>query len=116
MKSNVIAFESISAAVPLSRVKKSKDTRYIPSYVDVGTLQMRACQLSARWRLRGSEPFPDRYLAQVREMITDSVRGVGSVSFTRLISGDQSLVFLAEDDMGPYSYGFVLQESWFRKN
>lgn len=116
MKGQVIVLESVAAG-PRERISApEKDTRYSPSYVDVGTLQLRACQLSARWRLRGSEPFPQEYLDSVEEMIEEGVRGVEHVGIRKSKEGYRIVTFTTEDDWGAYSYSFLLKPEWFCKN
>jgi hypothetical protein len=110
---NVIALEAIA---PRSRDVEfgapQRDSRFSPSFVDLGTLQLRACALSAEWRLRGHKAFPTEYKKSVALMIQRHVRHVTNIRF----DDDAGRVhFSAKDEYGVYQYSFEMKADWFAK-
>lgn len=101
----------MASRVPRARddasLQAETDHRFGPSFVDLGLLQTRACQLSFPWRRQ--EPFPGTYLQEVEEMIRHYVRDVE-------VSIRQGVVFLSGSDRwGTYSHSFTLKTDWFNK-
>lgn len=88
------------------------DVRFSPSFVDLGVLQLRACALSAPWRLRGYRAYPDEFKSSVQLMLRRHVRHIQSIEFD-----DEHgwLRFTTEDTYGRYQYAIELKADWFAK-
>lgn len=88
------------------------DTKYSPSFVDVGTLQNRACSLAAGYAGPLNDPFHPEYVRAVLRMIYQEVRHVISAEVD---VGEERAKFSTKDQWGTYTYSFEIKSAWFTK-
>ena len=84
------------------------DSRFRPSFVDIGHLQNVCCRMASDWKDQGLEEFPSRYLADVRIMIERYVRHVVKIT----ISDRNVVTFLTKDKWSTFAYSFELNVNW----
>lgn len=106
----------LAAVLPQDRdpepTGKYVDSRYRPSFVDLGHLQSRACAMAGRYRVRSDADYPEAFLSDLRRLIRTSVRHVETIDIQPEL---ETVVFSARDQWGAYTYSFSVKRGWFRK-
>lgn len=88
------------------------DGRFSPSYVDMGTLQTRACSLATPYKARGQAAYPPEFLSAVRIMVARHVRHLTSLRFDE---EEGRVHFSTKDRWGEFEYSFEMKKSWFAR-
>ena len=89
---------------------KAVDQKFSASFIDLGTLQGRACSLAAPYYLQ--IPFPEAYLQSLIRMVHIHVRHVLEV----VPDPEHERVYVTtQDKWGEYTYIFSMKRSWFEK-
>lgn len=78
---------------------KFVDSRFSPSYPDLGLLRMRAQQAALPWKRK---PLTKEFYAALRRVVYEHVRHVTCVSS----SPDGEITFETQDEWGKYRYSF----------
>jgi hypothetical protein len=106
----------LEAIIPRHRDQEADgsfvDSRFSPSFVDLGTLQSRASALAASHRLTSPFSYPEKFLSELEELISRHVRHVVSID-TDEENGKVSFTTL--DRWGTYDYGFAIKKVWFAR-